>query len=131
MPRELQSLNALITGGASGLGAVIARRFAQQGVNLSLNGLPFDQEPAKILCAELEKEYNIKATFVVADVSSPEGCAAAVKHTTDTLGSIDIIISNAGWTKFANWDDLEAFSEDEWIKSFKINTMVCPNPPIL
>lgn len=124
MPRSLTSLNALITGGASGLGAVIARRLAAEGVNICLNGLSSDEAAAKEHCTVLAKEHNVKTTYVLADVSSPEGCESAVKHTIEELGSVDIVVANAGWTKFADWSDLEAFTEEEWVRSFKINTLV-------
>lgn len=125
MPRSLKSLNALVTGGASGLGAVIAHRLAAEGVNICLNGLPSDEAGAKDHCEALTKEFGVKSTYVLADVSTPDGCTSAVQYTTQVLGSTDIIISNAGWTRFADWDDLDAFSEEDWVRSFKINTLVC------
>lgn len=124
MPRELKSLNALITGGATGLGAIIAGQLAAQGVGVCLNGLPNDQSAAQKHCEYLASTYNVKTTYILADVSTPNGCADAVSHTSKELGTTDIIIANAGWTKFAKWNDLEAFTEEEWLKSFKINTLV-------
>lgn len=130
MVRELKNLSALVTGGASGLGAVIARRLAAEGVNVCLNGLPNDEPAAKEHCEKLTKEYGVKTTYVLADVSTIDGCKNAVDHTTTELGSCDILISNAGWTKFADWADLDAFSEEEWLRSFKINTLVRPFPDL-
>lgn len=40
----------------------------------------------------------------------------AVQETIGQLGGIDIIIANAGWTRFADWKDLDAMSEEEWDK---------------
>src|SRR5690606_19604244 len=72
MPRSLKSLNALVTGGASGLGAVIAHRLAAEGVNICLNGLPSDKAGAKDHCEALTKEFGVKSTYVLADVSTPD-----------------------------------------------------------
>lgn len=124
MPRDLTSLTALITGSVSGLGLAIAHRLASHGVHISFNDLPH-QTPLLIThCSTFATTYNIKTTFIAADISTPSGCSDAVKHTLIALGSVDIIISNAGWTKMAKWDDLEAFSEEDWLLSYKINTLV-------
>lgn len=39
-----------------------------------------------------------------------------VKETVDQLGGLDIIIANAGWTRFAKFGDLNDLSDDEWNK---------------
>lgn len=122
-PRSLKDLNAVITGGASGLGAVIATRLASEGCNVCLNGLPNDEPSARKLCSSLSSTHNIKATYIISDASSESGCRTIIDSTIEQLGSCDIIIANAGWTKFADWKDMDAFSEAEWILSFKINTL--------
>jgi len=124
MVHSLQTLSAIVTGGASGLGAVISRRLGSEGVNVCINGLPSDQAAAEVLCKEISDANNVKCSFIVADISSAEACASVVDHAVKTLGGLDIIISNAGWTRHAPWSDLDAFSEADWLKSFKINTLV-------
>jgi NAD(P)-dependent dehydrogenase (short-subunit alcohol dehydrogenase family) len=124
MVHSLQTLSAIVTGGASGLGAVISRRLGAEGVNVCINGLPSDQAAAEVLCKEISDANNVKCTFIVADISSAEACAGVVDHAVKTLGGLDIIIANAGWTRHAAWSDLDAFSEADWLKSFKINTLV-------
>lgn len=101
MPHSLQSLRAVVTGGASGLGAVISRRLGAEGVNVCINGLPSDQAAADVLCKEISEANNVKCTFVVADISSAEACADVVNHAAKAFGGLDIIISNAGWTRHA------------------------------
>ena len=123
MLRSLAGLNAVITGGVSSLSAVIARRLAAEGVNICLNGLPMDADAAVALCATLAANHNVSTTFVLADASAPDSCAKIIQHAVDVLGGVDIIIANTGCTKFEAWDDLDAFSEDEWLQSFKINTL--------
>ncbi|KAL8970334.1 MAG: hypothetical protein Q9183_001571 [Haloplaca sp. 2 TL-2023] len=39
-----------------------------------------------------------------------------VQGAIDGLGGLDIIVSNAGWTKFTNFGDLDALTEAEWDK---------------
>jgi len=44
-----------------------------------------------------------------------------VKVAAEQLGSLDIVIANAGWTNFGDFSDLSALSEDEWDKCWAIN----------
>lgn len=125
MPHSLNSLSAIVTGGASGLGAVISRRLGAEGTNVCINGLPSDAKAGQALCTEISEQHKVKCTFIAADISNPQACETVVDHALKTLGGLDIIIANAGWTRHAPWSDLDAFSEDEWLKSFKINSLVC------
>lgn len=124
MPHSITSLSAIVTGGASGLGAVISRRLGSEGVNLCINGLSSDEKNGEALCKEISESHNVKCTFIAADISDPEACQTVVDHAAKTLGGLDIIIANAGWTRHAPWSDLDAFSEADWLKSFRINTLV-------
>jgi len=75
---------ALITGGAKGIGLAIARRLAQEGISLALLGR--DRESLDAASRELN------ATYAVADVTQPEALAAAITQ----LGPCDILVNNAG-----------------------------------
>lgn len=44
-----------------------------------------------------------------------------VKEAATQLGSLDIVIANAGWTRFGEFSDLSALSEDEWDKCWAVN----------
>lgn len=50
------------------------------------------------------------------DAGSAEDNERIVKETVEKLGGIDIIIANAGWTRFSNFKDLNALSHEEWNK---------------
>ena len=45
-----------------------------------------------------------------------EDCTRVVQETTRALGGLDIIVSNAGWTKFTDFGNLYSMTEDEWDK---------------
>jgi NAD(P)-dependent dehydrogenase (short-subunit alcohol dehydrogenase family) len=78
---------ALITGGASGIGAAAARRLAAQGEHVVIA----DRAPADSLAAELG------GTAVVADVTDPEAVAALVARA-EELGPLRTVLLNAGIT---------------------------------
>lgn len=48
-------------------------------------------------------------------------CSRLVKDATTALGGLDIIVSNAGWTKFGAWEDLHVLSEADWDKCWAVN----------
>ncbi|KAH0393045.1 hypothetical protein KCU89_g12824, partial [Aureobasidium melanogenum] len=119
----IKGLSAVVTGGASGLGAEISQQLAAEGVNLVINGLAHDKEGADKLAKELTEKYNVKVAFFIADMSQEADCTALINYTLETLGGVDIIISNAGWTRHAKWADLDAFPASDWHKSYAINVL--------
>lgn len=50
------------------------------------------------------------------DGGVPEDNRRLVKETVEQLGGLDVIIANAGWTRFSNFGDLNDLSLDEWNK---------------
>ncbi|KAF2142532.1 uncharacterized protein K452DRAFT_20218 [Aplosporella prunicola CBS 121167] len=120
MPYQLKGRNVLITGGSRGLGAAIARVFAAEGANVIIN-YASQAAPAEALAEALVSEFGVRAQAVQADVGVASECARCVQQTIDALGGIDIIIGNAGYTKFALFEDLDALSEDDWDKCWAVN----------
>jgi len=92
---QLQDKVAVITGGASGFGAGIARRFAAEGAQVivaDINGPGAEAEASAI------RKTGGKAHAVQVDVSSNGSMAALVKETMGLVGRIDIFVNNAGTT---------------------------------
>lgn len=50
------------------------------------------------------------------DIGDTEAITRLVRETVEQLGGLDIIVNNAGWTRFAKFEDLNALSHDEWNK---------------
>ncbi|AGO56046.1 acetoin reductase [Serratia plymuthica] len=93
MSTGLNGKVAIITGAARGIGRGIALRLAQEGVNLALLDLSADQ--LGIVRKEVES-FGVKATTYVADISKREEVYAAIEHVVSTLGTLDVMINNAG-----------------------------------
>lgn len=88
--KRLEGKRAIVTGGASGFGAGIARRFAEEGARVivaDLNG-----EAARALAAELGDE----TLGVQVDVASAADVAALAEAANRLLAGIDIVVNNAG-----------------------------------
>ncbi|MDR3468261.1 MAG: SDR family oxidoreductase [Xanthobacteraceae bacterium] len=110
---RLKDKSALVTGGASGFGAEIARRYAREGarvVILDLNG-----EGARKVAAEAGNG----AMALAGDVTRQADITAAVTRAVDAFGRLDIVVNNAGWT-FRNKPMLEV-TEEEFDRVFAIN----------
>ncbi|OAL47030.1 short chain dehydrogenase/reductase [Pyrenochaeta sp. DS3sAY3a] len=122
MPYDLKGRNVLVTGGSAGLGELISITFAKEGANVAVNY--FNRvEPAQKVQKACE-EQGVKAVVVQADMTSTADAKRAVQETIKQLGGIDIIIANAGWTRFSEWKDLESMSEEEWDRCWSANVKV-------
>jgi len=86
----------VITGGASGIGAAIGRRFGAAGARVGL--LDFDRNTLKTASAELTAS-GIEVIGIECDVTSVEQCAEAIWRVIELWGGIDILVANAGVTQ--------------------------------
>jgi 2-hydroxycyclohexanecarboxyl-CoA dehydrogenase len=91
--RDLQGKRALVTGGASGIGAATARRLAAEGARVAVGDLNLDG--AREIAAELD---GFATELDVTDTASVGRAVAAVA---DALGPVDVLVNNAGTDRFA------------------------------
>ena len=104
---RLKGKTAIVTGAASGFGAGIARRFAEEGAQVVVNDLsPQGEKVAK----------EVGGRFVQGDVTSGADWARLVREAGEKL---DIVVNNAGWTH-RNKPYLEV-SEAEFDKVYAVN----------
>jgi NAD(P)-dependent dehydrogenase (short-subunit alcohol dehydrogenase family) len=86
----------VVTGGASGIGAAISRKFAFEGAKIGL--IDADEKGVKAMEDSL-KESGFDASAVKCDVSSEEECTIAVNTFIKRYGGIDLLVNNAGITQ--------------------------------
>ena len=113
---RLASKVALVTGPASGFGAGIARRFAEEGAPLV--AVDLNLEGAQAVCSDIAAGGG-EAVAVRADVSRRQDIAAAIGQATERYGRLDILVNNAGWSH-VNKSMLEV-TEEEFDRAFAVN----------
>ena len=107
---------AFITGGASGIGAGTARRFAREGARVAL---------ADVQAAEGERLRGAleaaggQALYVDCDVSDPAAVERAITATVGRFGTLDIVFANAGINGV--WTPIEELRPNEWDRTLDIN----------
>lgn len=112
---HLQNKVAIITGASSGIGAATALELARHGVKIVIAAL--DQSGIDKIVDSIKAEGGL-ATGLVTDVTRPEDCLALVKYATETFGSVDILINNAGLMLFSSWSDVVW---EDWNKMVDVN----------
>src|SRR5665213_3440484 len=113
----LKGKTALVTGSTSGIGLATARALAQAGCNMMLNGFG-DKAAIEQERVGLEKEFGIKALYSPADMSKPAEISAMIGETEKNLGSLDVLVNNAGIQHVANIED---FPIEKWDAVIAIN----------
>lgn len=113
---DLEDRGVLITGGGSGIGASLVEGFARQGARVAF--IDIADEPSRALVAELSGETTHTPIFLQADLADVSAAQEAVRKAAIELGSLSILINNAGWD---DRHELEEVTEAYWDRSQAIN----------
>lgn len=112
---SLQGRNALITGAGKGIGRALAIELAKEGVNVGL--VARTKEDLDKVAQELSA-WPVKVVTAIADVADMAEVNAAVAEIKSGLGTIDILINNAGISSFGSFMELEP---ERWEQIVKVN----------
>jgi meso-butanediol dehydrogenase/(S,S)-butanediol dehydrogenase/diacetyl reductase len=115
---RFKNKTVIVTGGAGGIGLATAQRFASEGAKIVLADINLD------LLHEAEATLNSSGAEGVwisqCDVSNEQQVEATVNGAIEHLGSVDIIVNNAGLMIFKK---LEEQTEEDWQRILKVDLM--------
>jgi 3-oxoacyl-[acyl-carrier protein] reductase len=120
MTLEISGRIALVTGASRGIGRAIGISLAKAGVDVAVN-FHVQEKEAQEVCAEI-KSLGRRSLAVQADVSRAEEVSRLIKTIGKELGTISILINNAGIAKPRG---LEEMTEEVWDETLRINLKSC------
>jgi NAD(P)-dependent dehydrogenase (short-subunit alcohol dehydrogenase family) len=106
----------LVTGGATGIGEAISKKFAREGASLMLAGTPKD--PVEKICNYINQQDG-KAIPFQGDLSQVTDARACINKALDQYGKLDVLINNAG--VFPEIDEVSSYDETNFDNLLKNN----------
>jgi 3-oxoacyl-[acyl-carrier protein] reductase len=100
--QDLRGKNALVTGSSRGLGKQYALDLARAGANVIIHDVneeaaaQFGEAASGSAVAAQIMELGVKSRFIAADMSDPKQVKALISQSLETLGTLDIVVNNAG-----------------------------------
>ena len=116
---KLSGKSALITGASRGVGAATAIQLAQAGCRVAIN-YHQSADQAEAVAAQC-REIGTEVLLVQGDVAEDAACRVMVAQTVETFGGLDVLVNNAGTTRFIDFTDLEAVDDDAWDRIMAVN----------
>jgi len=116
MDKLFDGKNAVVTGGAQGLGQAICFRLAKEGCNITVADI--NEDGIRETEVKIQDEFGVKTLGLVTDVTKNEQVASLVDKTVEAFGKLDIMVSNAGILIAQPMDE---FAPEKWMKVMEVN----------
>lgn len=107
---------AIVTGSSSGIGEAIARRLGEAGATVVVNSASSVEAGTAVA-----NSIGNGAVYMKGDISKKEDCARLIDETVAKFGRLDILVNNAGWTTPIPHHDLDALTDEIFMKTFEVN----------
>ena len=110
---------AVITGSSAGIGAEAAKKISALGGKVTINYSKSKEAAEEVAheCSQLGKSPLI----IKSDIATDEGCKHLIDRAFSEFGAINILINNAGRTKFADHSNLDALKRDDFENILALN----------
>lgn len=118
---SLKGKAAIVTGSATGLGAAVALQLADKGCNVVINYTKSEKEAKETLAACQAK--GVEAILAQGDVGEDADCRRIVEEAVKKWGRVDVLVNNAGGTKFANHAELDELNAEDFLWIYKVNVV--------
>lgn len=113
---ELDGMVAIVTGSSSGIGEATAQRLSALGAKVVVNSAS-SVEAGRAVAAALPGE----SLYVQADISDKAQGQRLLDETVSKFGRLDLLVNNAGWTTLVPHGDLDALTDEIFMKTFEVN----------
>jgi 3-oxoacyl-[acyl-carrier protein] reductase len=118
---ELAGKAAIITGGGTGVGRATALELARQGCAVLVN-YSRSRDDAEKTAADIEN-LGVKAVALQGDVADDSACREMAAVAVKAFGRIDLLINNAGTTRFINAGDMDKVTDEDWQRIMAVNVV--------
>ncbi|MFC0043325.1 SDR family NAD(P)-dependent oxidoreductase [Metabacillus iocasae] len=128
--QSLKNKNVVITGASGGLGEKIAYEVAKRGGNVVL--IARTEEKLRVVAAKIQRQYKTSCYTYELDVSHIENVQRTFTQIKKKIGSIDVLVNNAGFGIFesvedAKMEDIEAMFQVNVLGLIACTKMVLPD----
>ena len=111
----------VVSGSSSGIGAATARRYAREGWDVVVN-YSRQQGPAEAVAQDC-RALGAQALVVRANVADDADCRRLAAEVEAHFGRADVLVNNAGTTKFVAMKNLEGLSADDFQAIYAVNVI--------
>jgi 3-oxoacyl-[acyl-carrier protein] reductase len=119
LARPLRGRTALVTGGATGIGAAITRALAAAGANVAVNHLAQPAEAKRLL--DVASQHDVDGFAISTDLTDPQGATNMARIVHARLGQVDILVNNAGAYPRLAWDQT---TDAAWAAAIEVNLTI-------
>jgi 3-oxoacyl-[acyl-carrier protein] reductase len=116
---DLKGKAAIVTGGGTGVGRATCLQLAAAGCSVLVDYSR--SKDAAEETARLAREQGVQAIAFQADVADDDACRAMVAEAERAFGRLDVLVNNAGTTRFIAHQDLDSVERDDWIDILSVN----------
>ncbi|MCL2864716.1 MAG: SDR family oxidoreductase [Lachnospiraceae bacterium] len=113
---SLEGKVVVVTGGAQGIGRVVAQKIAEVGAEIAI--FDVQGEKAKVAADEIAKATGKKVTAFEVDVTDPDAVKVAIEKAGAEMGTLDLLFNNAGIVLHKSAKEV---TPAEWLKVIDVN----------
>jgi NAD(P)-dependent dehydrogenase (short-subunit alcohol dehydrogenase family) len=117
---ELRGAVAIVTGGGTGVGRAVCRALVEAGATAVVVNYSRSEEDARRTASEL-RELGVRALAYQASVADETAVDAMVGEAVSRFGRLDVLVNNAGTTRFIAPGDLDALTDEVWDEILGVN----------
>ncbi|WP_367306919.1 3-ketoacyl-ACP reductase [Alicyclobacillus acidocaldarius] len=118
MAQSLKGWSAIVTGAGKGIGKAIAEHLAKEGVHLGL--IARTESDLNRVADAIRSAYGVSVYTQAADIADRTSIESAIQRLKEQLGSVDVLVNNAGTASFGTVVDMPV---EEWERIIRVNLL--------